>query len=257
MGIELHREGGVLEVVLHHPPVNVLGVEELERLVTVLEEVRAKRPQVTVLRGEGKGFCAGLAVEAHLPDSVGPMLDAFTRVFRAMARVPGPLVAAVHGPVLGGGLELACFCDMIWAAEGAVLGQPEVKVGAWPPVALVLLPAVVGRLNTLDLVLSGRTLSAGEARAVGLVQRVFPKGEEFLAEVRRQAAEMAGLSPAVLASAKAAARMDDSGILDAVEGMNRRYLETLVPLADYEEGLRAFMEKRRPRWDASRGGETR
>ncbi len=247
MSVTLEKKENRIDIILDTPPVNVLNIQDLKELKKALETVSQLPPCPVALRAQGRFFCAGLAIEDHFPDKVEGMLNAFGEVFIAMAHIPGPLVALVQGSALGGGLELALFCDMVWASAKAGLGQPEIKVGAWPPIANVMLPRLIGSQGALDLTLSGRTVKGEEAQRIGLVQRLFPQ-EEFAESVEQSLDEMAALSGSVSASAKGALWGDRKTLLKEIIHQNKRYMTTLAPLTDYSEGLKAFVEKRPAKW---------
>ncbi|MEK7709540.1 MAG: enoyl-CoA hydratase/isomerase family protein, partial [candidate division NC10 bacterium] len=171
--IRLEVADGVARLVLARPPLNILNIEMMEELNSALERVQAL-PEVRalVIAAEGKAFSAGVAVEDHLGDRVKPMLEAFHRIFHLLRALPCPTVAAVQGAALGGGSELATFCDFVIASETATFGQPEIKVGVFPPIAAVHYPNRIGLARTLQLLLTGEVIGAKEAERIGLVDRV-------------------------------------------------------------------------------------
>ena len=243
------RSGGVLRLVLDRPPVNVLHIPMLRELAAALAEVPAEEDlRVLLITGQGKTFCAGVDVDDHTEERVEEMLAAFHGVLSRILTLELPTVAAVNGAALGGGLELASACDVIVARAGAKLGQPEVRLGAFPPAAAALLPRLVGRSRALDLILTGRTFPAEEGEAMGLVARTLP-AEDFEARVDEYARGLASLSGPVLRLAKRAV-VDglDRSLGDALERAEDLYLEELVTLSDAREGLAAFQEKRPPAW---------
>lgn len=247
--VRFREASGVGRVVLDRPPLNVLdrdGLAELERL---LERAAASDTlRVLCLAGRGKAFCAGVAVEDHMPGRVGGTLRAFGRVVERLLDFPRPAVACLHGAALGGGCELALACDLVLARADAVLGQPEIRLGVFPPAAAALLPRLVGRQRALDLVLTGRPVEATEAERIGLVQRVFP-ADSYEAEVEAVLERLAGLSRPVARLAKRAV-LEGLGrpAREAMHGAERLYLQELMGLEDPLEGLGAFLDKREPAW---------
>jgi cyclohexa-1,5-dienecarbonyl-CoA hydratase len=247
--VRLERHGAVSHLVLDRPPLNVLDLRMLAELDDVLAAISNDRTtKCLVLRGAGKAFCAGVDVADHTEDRVERMLELFHGAVRRLMALPFPVVAAVNGAALGGGCELLLACDVVLARDDARIGQPEIRLGVFPPVAAAVLPRLIGRQRALDLILTGRTLRAGEARELGLVTRVLA-AESFEREVEEYAARLASHSGPVLRLAKRAV-LEGAGLPvgDAVEHAERLYLRELVPLADAREGLRAFMEKRDPEW---------
>jgi cyclohexa-1,5-dienecarbonyl-CoA hydratase len=235
---------------LNRPPLNVLDIEAFRILGDALEEAVGNAGcAVVVLRAAGeKAFSAGASVADHTPDRAESMLQAFHRVARYLNEMAAVSVAAVRGPALGGGFELALCCDFIVASEGASFGQPEINVGCFPPVALALLPRIVGRHRTADIVLTGRRLSAFEALAMGIASRVVP-AEEFEGALAALLADLQSKSRSVLREAARALRRATPGEFRAdLDRMERAYLQDLLRLEDAKEGIRAFLEKRKPEW---------
>jgi cyclohexa-1,5-dienecarbonyl-CoA hydratase len=247
--IRFHQEYDVARLTLARPPLNLMNIEMMQEMNVVLESLSPQPTlKVLVLDGEGKAFSAGVAIEDHIGDRVKPMLDAFHQIFRRLRSLDCVTVAAVHGAALGGGAELATFCDVVIASEEATLGQPEIKVGVFPPIAALHYPRRVGEARALSLLLSGDVIGAAEAQRIGLVDRVVPRAT--LAEaVDAQVAKFRGQSAPVLRLAKRAVR--DSAGQDfelALAALEDLYRYELMATADAPEGLRAFMEKRKPVW---------
>ncbi len=247
--VSVECSDGLGRVVLDRPPLNVLDIAGMEALEDALARV-ARDPGVkaVLLTGRGRAFCAGVDVADHTEERVGPMLRAFHGVLEAMLSLEAPLVAAVDGPALGGGCELLLAADVVLAREGVRVGQPEILLGVFPPAAAVLLPRLVGRQAALDLLLSGRTLRAEEARDLGLVTRVLP-AEGFASEADAYARHLASLSAPVLRLVKRAVREAEGvPVPAALERAHALYRGELMALHDPHEGLAAFLEKREPRW---------
>jgi cyclohexa-1,5-dienecarbonyl-CoA hydratase len=176
------------------------------------------------------------------------MLGAFHRAIRSTVAMPSIALAAVRGHCLGGGLELAAACDLVVAAEDATFGQPEIDLACFPPVASALYPSLVGAKRAAEIVLTGRRLTAAEARDIGLVNAVVPAGR-LDDEVARWADALAGKSRAALAIAKRSLRLGaERAPLEALAACERLYLDELVKTDDMNEGIRAFIEKRKPAW---------
>ncbi len=247
--VQSRHAGAVRHVVLDRPPVNVLTAAMLEELDGRLCEAADDRAaKVIVLEGAGKAFCAGVDVADHTETRVQATLEVFHRVARRLLAMPQPVIAAVHGAALGGGMELALACDVVLAREDAKLGQPEIQLGVFPPVAAALLPRLVGRQRAMDLILTGRTIAAAEAQAMGLVSQVIA-AVGFAAAVDGWAAKLAALSGAALKLAKRAviAGFDTTADL-AIARAESLYLTELVAEPDAHEGIAAFLEKRKPQW---------
>jgi len=239
----------VARLVLSHPPVNVVDIAMMEELAQALGEVEGRSDiSVVVLSGASKDFSAGVDVAAHTPDKVEGMLLKFHAVIRALVASRKVTVAAVHGHCLGGGAEMAMVCDVVYTTSSAQWGFPEIKLGCYPPVACTALAALVGQKRAAELILTGRMISGIEATEMGLANRAVAD-EELTAAVDHLIEELVGLSPAALAITKKAVYTWDAMHFD--KGLARAekiYLEELKKTADAQEGIRAFMEKRAPKW---------
>lgn len=247
--INLSITPGIARVELCHPPLNVIDVPMMEELSKTLAEIEAQ-PSVSVIvvSGEGKSFSAGVDVAAHTPDKVEEMLGKFHAVIRALVATKKVTIASVHGHCLGGGAELAMVCDMVYTTEDARWGFPEIKLGCYPPVACTALAALVGQKRAAELILTGRTINGEEAVAVGLGTRALPEGQ-LRSVVEETTNRLLELSPAALSIAKKASYAWDSMHFD--KGLARAekiYFEDLMKTEDANEGIRAFMEKRKPNW---------
>jgi cyclohexa-1,5-dienecarbonyl-CoA hydratase len=239
----------VARIVLRHPPLNVIDVPMMQEIAQSLAEAEA-RPDVCaiVLSGEGKAFSAGVDVAAHTPDKVEEMLIKFHTVIRALVATKKVTIAAVHGSCLGGGAELAMVCDMALTSESAKWGFPEIKLGCYPPVACTALAALVGQKRAAELILTGRTISGTEAAEIGLANRAVLEGN-LPAAVGECLVHLLKLSPAALAIAKKASYAWDSMHFDkGLSRAERIYFDELMKTADAQEGIRAFLEKREPKW---------
>ena len=248
--IRADRSGAVLTLTLDRPPLNVLSLSMIESLASALESA-ATEPGLAVvhLRGAGpKGFCAGVDVADHTSDRIRPMLEAFHRVFRLLNRMDPVSVAEVHGACLGGGLELAALCEFAIASEDAKIGQPEIELACFPPVAAAAFGAIVGPKRAADLILTGRTIDGREAERIGLVSRAVPAAA-LAEETRRLVDALAAKSRPVLAITKRALRACHPGAFEkSLAEAERLYLEELVATEDMAEGMAAFLAKRRPVW---------
>jgi cyclohexa-1,5-dienecarbonyl-CoA hydratase len=248
-GARYTRDGGVGRIVIDRPPVNVLNLATMEALDAALAQASADTGlRVLVLSGAGKAFSAGVDVADHTADRVGPMLDLFHGIIRRVMAFEAPVIAVVHGAALGGGCELALACDMILARDDLKLGQPEIHLAVFPPVAAALLPRLIGRQRAFDLILTGRTLGAAEAREIGLASRVFGAAD-FAAGVEKVLADLASRSGPALRMAKRAVTLgEDEAFGLALDRAEVLYRDELMQLADAHEGIAAFMEKRPPVW---------
>ncbi|MBI2001654.1 MAG: enoyl-CoA hydratase/isomerase family protein, partial [candidate division NC10 bacterium] len=160
---------------LNRPPVNVLNIAMMEEIQAALRRAQdLPDTRAIVLSATGRMFSAGVDIAEHTPDLMEGMLDAFHGIFRLMADGEVPTLAVVQGHALGGGCELACFCDLVLAAEGAKFGQPEIAVGVFPPVAAALFPHLIGGTRAAELILTGEAILAEEALRIGLINAAVP-----------------------------------------------------------------------------------
>jgi len=246
------RTGGIGRLVLDRPPVNVLNLAAMEALQSAIAEAAADAGlKVLAVSGAGRAFSAGVDVADHTADRVGRMLALFHGPVRQLMALEAPVVALVHGAALGGGCELALACDMVLARDDLKLGQPEIQLAVFPPVAAALLPQLIGRQRALDLILTGRTIGAAEALRMGLVSRVLSTAE-FDAGTDAALVELASRSgPALRLAKRAVLDGMDLPFGPALQRAEDLYLNKLMQLADVHEGLAAFMEKRAPVWEDS------
>lgn len=248
MTLLLERDGRAATITLNRPPLNILDIPTIQRLGDAVSELeRDEDLQLVVVRGAGdRAFSAGVAVQDHTPELVGPMIESLHGAIRKLRDLSAVTVAAVQGHCLGGGMELALACDLVIAAENARFGQPEIELGCYPPVAAALYPSLIGPGRTLDLLLTGRTLTCEEAERMGLIARRVGNLDEGLAKLT---ADILAKSAAVVRLTKKAVQAGrDRGFSEALAESERLYLEELCPTADMAEGIAAFLEKRRPVW---------
>jgi cyclohexa-1,5-dienecarbonyl-CoA hydratase len=246
--IQLRSEHRTAWITLDRAPLNILDIAMMESLDAALERALPKSDFV-IFQGAGvKAFCAGADVADHTPRRVEKMLSAFHGVFRRLAGADCLTIAAVHGYCLGGGMELATFCDFVLATESAQFGQPEIKLGCFPPVAMATLPRLIGMRAAAHLILTGHQISATEAHRLGLVTRVVPD-HELAATVETLLEEIRTLSPGVLhLTRKTLRQIHEEDFLKQLEEVERIYLSELMQTHDAQEGIRAFLEKRKPVW---------
>jgi methylglutaconyl-CoA hydratase len=246
-------EGGAVRVILDRPEAkNALSRAlnlELARVAGALGADPAVR--AVLLTGAGDAFCAGADLKERrgvaAADS-GPFIDAISGAIRAWAEMPKATIALLNGAAFGGGLELALACDFRLAAESAVMGLSEVRLGIMPGAGgTQRLARLVGVARAKELVLTGRRIDAARALAIGLVSQVVPAGELERAG-QELAAELAACAPLSVAMAK---RAIDEGVdlpMPDALALERRYYDVTLMSEDRNEGLRAFAEKRPPRF---------
>jgi cyclohexa-1,5-dienecarbonyl-CoA hydratase len=245
----LQGQAPVATIALHHSPLNVIDLAMMDELTSVLSQVdNLQDISILVLRGTGVCFSAGVNVADHTADKVSEMLRKFHGVIRALLATGKITIASVHGNCLGGGAELAMVCDIVITSETAAWGFPEIKLGCFPPVAATALSALVGQKRASDLILTGRSITGSQAAEVGLATVAVPDAQLGNA-VEEMIAALSALSPAALAITKKAIYAWDAMHFD--KGLSRAeniYLSDLMKSEDAQEGIRAFLEKRKPNW---------
>ena len=247
--IGVNIEGGLGTITLKKPPVNVLNIEMMDEINDTLRDwIKKKDLKVVLFDAEGKCFSAGVDVGEHMGDLAPKMIESFHGMFRLMEALGAVTVASVFGSCLGGGCELAIFCDLVIADETAKFGQPEIQVGVLPPIAAQVMPRIIGRKAANDLILSGRIISAQEAVEMGLINKTVAKGD-LSQETESFTKPYLSLSAEVIRIAK---RTIKAGLMDELEpslkAIEDIYLNELMKTADAQEGLKAFLDKRKPEW---------
>ena len=242
---------GVARVSLNKPPWNVLDIAMIQEINVALEKLVDDDSVKVLIFDAVKGsraFSAGVDVTDHTADKVDEMIEVFHRIFRLLDGLEMPTVAVVGGAALGGGCELALFCDVVIASERASFGQPEIQVGVFPPIAAVSLAEIVGSKKALEMMLTGDRIRAAEAERLGLVNKVVPP-EELGAAADEFVGKLTKLSGAVLRLTKRAVRIGSVGSFDdGLAAVEELYLGPLMSTEDAHEGLAAFAEKRAPVW---------
>jgi cyclohexa-1,5-dienecarbonyl-CoA hydratase len=205
--------------------------------------------KLIALEGRGPDFSFGASIPEHAPGEIERVLPDMHKLVFDLLDASAPTAAVVRGQCLGGGFELALACDFIFAAEDAVLGLPEVKLGVFPPAGAALLPARVGAARAARAVVTGETRPAAEWHAAGLVTLVAPAARLATEIERWFNTHLKPRSAAALRHAALAARVALSDqVARTLPALEQLYLSRLMQTADAAEGVAAFMEKRAPRW---------
>lgn len=247
--VTLEIRENVAFLTLNRPPLNILTLPMVRELEEQLDTLAGHASlKALALSANGKAFCAGVDVADHLPEKVEAMIRGFGSLCMRLRAFPVPVIAVVRGAALGGGTELAVACDMVLAGTSARFGQPEIKLGIFPPVAAALFPHLLGYQQAARLVFTGETIQAEEAARIGLITSAVPD-EELMPALERLLGQLRALSASALRFTKRALRrgteLDAERSLPWIEDL---YLAELMATADANEGLQAFMEKRQPAW---------
>lgn len=241
----------VAYISFNRPPLNILNIAMMQEIGDVLSNLM-KMSQICAIvftsTPHAKAFSAGVSVEDHAATTVYQMLTSFHNIFRILHSYAKPTIAVVDGPALGGGCELVAFCDVVIASEKAKFGQPEIRLGVFPPVASVILPRLIGLRRASEMIFTGEPIDAIEAQSLGLVNFVVDEEqlntrlEEILLQFRE------GSAVTIEAARRAIYSTFYSDLEEALQKVENQYLLELMAMQDPHEGLKAFMEKRKPDW---------
>ncbi len=242
----------VVTITLDKPKHNVMNLAMMNDINGELESVLGDdSPKCLVFEAEGSSWCAGVEVSDHKPEVVSDMISVFTKMFKLIHKLEIPTIAAVHGACLGGGMELAIACDIILASESAVFGQPEIKLGFFPPYAAVRLPTLVGAARSIEICTTGRRYSSSEALQMGMISEVIPGTNKNTLSSRldKILKEIRDCSPLII-------RLNKKAVINSLGvkfdysllQTNDLFLNTLMKTEDVREGIASFEEKRKPSW---------
>lgn len=247
--IKLDIQDGVASIKLDRPKHNVFNIEMLNELNLVLEGLtKDSEIKCVLFGGEGPSWCAGVDVGDHRPEMVDGMIASFNRVLELIGKLEVPTIASVHGACLGGGMEVAIACDIIIASRKATFGQPEIKLGFFPPYAAVRLPQIIGPAKAIEICTTGKIYSADDSRQMGFVSRVADD-DKFESEVAAFLKEIKACSPLIIRLNKKAVRQNlGKEMSKAINDVSDLFLNTLMKTEDTLEGINSFYEKRRPVW---------
>ena len=249
INIKIEKIEGIAKITLARPKHNVFNIEMMKELNFVLEQlIQDKDLKAVAIFGEGKSWCAGVDVGDHKPDMVSDMIAEFNRIFQLIEKIEVPVISAVHGACLGGGMEVAIAADIVLSSEKAVFGQPEIKLGFFPPYAAIRLPALIGVAKAIEVCATGKIYSAKQAQQLGFVSEVF-EHDAFNEQVEKFINEIKYSSPLIIRLNKKAIK-DNMGLNfdKAVESVSDLFLNKLMKTQDTLEGIASFEEKRKPVW---------
>ena len=248
--IILKKKEGITVLTLNRPPVNVVNYEAIMEINFALRELKNDEATgVLLLRGAGnKAFCAGVEIKDHIGDKMPMMMREFGQIFSLLKNLGKPSIAVVNGAALGGGCELVAGCDMAIASEKAKFGQPEIVLGGLAPAAAALFPGMIGEKKAFEMILLGESISAVEAERIGLINKVVPEAEldKAAEELARKFLDKSGLSVKLVREIFYQCA-DIATFENAIHQATELGIQTWET-ADGQEGLKAFLEKRKPVW---------
>ena len=236
-------------ITFNNPPLNILNIEMMKEINNAVKDFQKRNLKVLILNANGKAFSAGVDVSDHTKEKVKGMIQVFHDIFTNLHKINSPTVALVNGAALGGGCEVATFCDIVIASEKSKFGQPEIMVGVFPPVAAAIFPKLMWSKKALELMLTGETIRANEAKELGLVNQILPV-ENFEAEAEKFITEKLASNSAVVLQLTKKAFMEGASqnYSESIKKIEDIYLNELMKTNDANEGLAAFLEKRQPVW---------
>ncbi len=247
--VEYRVENNVAYLNLNNPPVNIMSAAMMDQMSGLLETVAGDRDlkAVTITAG-GKAFCAGADVGEHRPEQAAGMIKSFGRLFRQLDALEIPVVMAVGGAAMGAGFELILMADVLLATERAKFGQPEIRLGFFAPVGVVVLPELVGRARAMEITCTGRAYSADQMSDMGLVSQVVAD-DDLEATMERTLDDFRAASPLVLRLNTRTLKAGRSGSFAQKLGQAEKvFLEDLMTSADPVVGIEAFYAKCAPEW---------
>lgn len=247
--IKIENDGQVVRITLDRPKHNVLDIPMMNELNAELEKIAADDDlKCVVLTGEGRSFCAGVEVGDHKPEQVDEMVAVFNRIFELVNMIDIPVIAAVNGACLGGGMEVAIACDIVIASDKAIFGQPEIKLGFFPPYAAIRLPELVGPAKAIEILTTGQNYTAKDAKDLGFVSKVA-SADDFENAVQKQVKQITMASPLIIRlNKRAVKRHIGTSFSQGVDLVSDYFLNTLMKTEDTLEGIASFEGKRRPAW---------
>ena len=237
------------KITLNVPPLNILNIEMMKELNQALKDFQKKNLKVLILNSNGKAFSAGVDVSDHTKDKVKEMIEVFHEIFTNLHKINAPTVAIVNGAALGGGCEVATFCDIVIASEKSKFGQPEIKVGVFPPVAAAIFPKLMWSKKALELLITGDVIGANDAKELGLVNHILPV-DNFDEQSDKLVIEKLASNSAVVLQLTKRAFLEGAtqNYSESIKKIEDIYLNELMNTNEANEGLSAFLEKRQPVW---------
>ena len=249
--LEYTYDNSVARIILDDDKGNVLDSIMMSELNELLISFKTKTDlKLITFEGAGKHFSFGASVEEHKKENAPKMLKEFHQLFYNIADLAIPTLAKISGQCLGGGLELALICNFLFADKTANLGQPEILLGVFPPPASVILPLKIGNAKAEELILTGKSISADEGKAIGLINAVFENKEEMDKNtdewiVKNILNKSASSLRITVKASRITFNQQLRKMLPIVEEM---YVKELMETDDANEGINSFLEKRKPVW---------
>lgn len=243
------HNNSVARIILDDGKGNVLDNIMMSELLQVLNSFNDKNDiKLITFEGAGKHFSFGANVEEHKKVNAASMLKTFHSIFYSILDLSIPTLAKIAGQCLGGGMELALVCNFMFADKSAVFGQPEIKLGVFPPPASVMLPLKIGNAKAENLLITGNSITAEEAKAIGLINKVFDNKEEMEEKINIWINEniIPKSASSLRYSVKASRIVFNHLVKKMLPELEKMYVSELMETEDANEGINSFLEKRKP-----------
>lgn len=244
-------ENSIVTISLDDGKGNILDRSMMDELQYIFDALTKKEElKLIVFEGTGKHFSFGASVEEHKKEYAATMLRIFHQLFYSLRDLSIPTLAKVSGQCLGGGMELALMCNFIFADKSAKFGQPESVLGVFPPPASILLPEKIGYARAEELLLTGRTINAEEAKTMGLVNAIFDDKELLDSGVNNWIENniLPKSASSLRYSVKATRIKLNHLITSFLPQLENMYVNQLMETHDANEGIQSFLDKRKPVW---------
>ena len=246
--LQLDHKGEVATITLNRPEKrNAISSRMIAELMAALDSIESSNSRVAIITGTGKAFCAGMDLNEALVGNAAAITSAHERLFTVGSRLTKPIVCAVQGAALAGGVGLVANCHVVLAAEDALFGLTEIRLGLWPFLVFRALTAAIGERRSLALALTGETFGAAAAMQMGLVYQVAPAAE-LLERATAMAVALSKWSPSAVRSGLDYVRETRGQDWWVAGEIARQIREQLFRTADFREAIQAFREKRPPEW---------
>jgi cyclohexa-1,5-dienecarbonyl-CoA hydratase len=247
--ISCKEKDGMFQIVLNRPPINAFNLEMVEELNAAIASLMYRSDiKVITFLASGKNFCGGFSPEDFTDERSYQLIESFGRFFEQLQETGIPILSVVQGMALGAGFELVMFSDLAIAADTSKFGFPEIRIGLIPPIACNLLQKVVHQKRAAELIFTGDVIQAKEAEEYGFINKAVPEDK-----LQEQAGIMAGKliqfsGPVLQAAKRAMIASQGKNLSDSLRSVEEIYLQQLLNLEDSKEGMKAFIEKRKPVW---------
>jgi cyclohexa-1,5-dienecarbonyl-CoA hydratase len=249
--VEFQNDNSVARVILNSPKGNVLDSIMMKDLGGLFKQFESMNNlKLITFEGEGNHFSFGASVEEHRKEHAGEMLRSFHSLFYSLINLSIPTAAKVWGQCLGGAMELCLMCNFIFADRTAKFGQPEIILGVFPPPASILLPMKIGTAKADELLLTGKTVSADEAKAYGFVNEIYDDRERLSAGIEGfvNSHILPKSASSLRYTVKAARQVFNKVINEELKNLEKMYVSEVMETKDANEGINSFLEKRKPVW---------